>query len=485
MRTLVRIAREPVLAESRAALARTWESIPLRFRTPQQMYGRQGNPCGATIGAMPRCDFACRGCYLGEEANHVPALPVEAVKAQMRALRPALGNNGNLQLTDGEVTLRPEAELVELLRYADEVGLVPMLMTHGDSFRRRPGLLERLMVEGGLREISIHVDTTMKGRKGAEHRKAKTEGELNPLREEFAQMIRDARRATGRPLVAATTMTISRENLGGVADAVRSVSNNADAFKMISFQPIAQVGRTEDGLGGGVDVEELWREVAKGLEGPGRDPDYLWRGRMWLGHHDCNRYIHGFVVKPADGRSPGVFHAMRLEGDPIDEAAVEQYMQRFGGASFRRDTPWEARVRIASMLLRAPRYWSTTFVRYAAHQLRRWSPERPFGLLRDLLAKRVRADHFNIVSHHFMSRAEIETATGRERLDLCVFRVPVGGRLVSMCEVNALGVRDRFYEAIRAGRDPNLSLEEDGAAFVPTGRPAGSSPEARVLRVLP
>src|SRR5205085_1434027 len=84
------------------------------------------DPCGATIGAMPRCDFACRGCYLGEEANRIPALPVEAVKAQMRALRPTLGHAGNLQLTDGEVTLRPVGELIELLRYADEIGLVPM-----------------------------------------------------------------------------------------------------------------------------------------------------------------------------------------------------------------------------------------------------------------------------------------------------------------------------------------------------------------------
>ena len=200
-----------MLRESREKLAASWESLPERFRTKQQMFGRQGNCCGATLGVLPRCDFACTGCYLGEEANHVPPLPVEAIKAQMRALRPLLGNNGNLQLTDGEVTLRDEGELVELLRYADEVGHVPMLMTHGDSFRRRPGLLERLMERGGLREVSIHVDTTMRGRVGAAYKDATREEELNPLREEFAQIIRDARKTTGRPLVAATTMTINRE----------------------------------------------------------------------------------------------------------------------------------------------------------------------------------------------------------------------------------------------------------------------------------
>jgi uncharacterized radical SAM superfamily Fe-S cluster-containing enzyme len=75
------------------------------------MFGRQGNGCGATIGAMPRCDFACRGCYLNAEANRIPAEPVEAIKAQMRLLRPVLGHAGNLQLTDGEVTLRPVEEV--------------------------------------------------------------------------------------------------------------------------------------------------------------------------------------------------------------------------------------------------------------------------------------------------------------------------------------------------------------------------------------
>lgn len=145
-------------------LRRSWASLPGTMQVAQQMFGRQGNGCGATIGAMPRCNFACRGCYLSEGANRVPAASVEEIKGQMRALRPVLGHAGNLQLTDGEVTLRPVEEVVELLRYARSLDLIPMLMTHGDSFRRRPGLLEHLMVEGGLVEVSVHVDTTRRKR---------------------------------------------------------------------------------------------------------------------------------------------------------------------------------------------------------------------------------------------------------------------------------------------------------------------------------
>ena len=102
---LAQIVREPVLPESRALLRQSWDSLPADHRTLHQMYGRQGNACGATLGAMPRCDFACRGCYLGEEANHIPAAPVEEIRRQMRLLRTALGPNGNLQLTDGENTI--------------------------------------------------------------------------------------------------------------------------------------------------------------------------------------------------------------------------------------------------------------------------------------------------------------------------------------------------------------------------------------------
>ena len=94
-----------------------------------------------------------------------------------------------------------------------------------------------------------------------------------------------------------------------------------------------------------------------------------------------------------------------------------------------------------------------------------------------LLSGRAQAHHFNIVSHHFMSAADVESPLGRERLDLCVFRVPVGEHLLSMCEVNALGVRDRFYDDIRAGREP-------GAGLLPVGRAAAAGRAPVPLRVL-
>ena len=210
-------------AETRVALATASARLSESMRGPTQFMGRQIAGCGAVIGAMPKCDFSCTGCYLGEDANRARPRSVEEIMQQLRDIRAWLGPVGNVQITDGEVSLRNEGEVIALIRYAREIGLVPMLMTHGETFRRKPGLLERLMVEGGLSEISVHIDTTQRGRRD-HYATARTEPALDPLRAEFAEMIREARRKTGRPLTAASTVTVTRENLSGVAGIVRFFS---------------------------------------------------------------------------------------------------------------------------------------------------------------------------------------------------------------------------------------------------------------------
>lgn len=447
IRRLLAILRAPVRADTRAHLARSWLRVPPALRDRRQMLGRAGNGCGATIGAMPRCDFACRGCYLGDGANRIPPEPLDAVKAQIRALRPHLGHAGNLQLTDGEVILRPVEEVLELLRYARSLDLIPMLMTHGDAFRRRPGLLERLMTEGGLVELSLHVDTTQRGRLGAAYRDARREEELMPLRDEFAALVRRAMRTTGRPLRVATTMTVTADNLAGVPAVVRWLVANADAVRLVSFQPVAQVGRTEAGLGGAVSVEALWAAIAAGLHGDGTPAARAERGQLWVGHPGCNRYLPGVVVT-RPGAAPR-FAALREAGDPVDERAVDGFIDRFGGVSFRLDGPAERWARLLGLALRAPGFLLANAVPYARRVLERAAPGAAWRTLAELLRGRATARGLVIVSHHFMSAEELATPLGQERSALCVFHVPVDGRLVPMCEVNAGGVRERYYESLR------------------------------------
>jgi hypothetical protein len=348
------------------------------------------------------------------------------VKAQMDRLRAWLGPAGNLQLTDGEVTLRPEAELVDLLAHARAIELVPMLMTHGETFRRKPGLLERLMEKGGLREVAFHVDTTMRGRRDG-YATAACEADLDPLRAELADMIRAARRRTGCRLEAASTVTVTRENLDGVPGIVRFFLKNADAFKMVSFQPVATVGRTDPALRG-VTPDALWARIAEGAGAPD-----LLRGAGSLGHPGCSRFVQGLATTR---RGQTAFVPL-YRHDVADEMRfVNGLLDRLGGTSFRLDDRGRALRRATRLAVQHGGY----VVRHGLPYL--WRLFRRAGT--------TRARYFCLVSHHFMSAAELESPVGRERLAACAFRVPIDGRLEPMCAVNALGLRRAFYE--QAGR---------------------------------
>jgi hypothetical protein len=433
--------------KTQGLLREKWQRLPESLRTPQQLYGRHDEGCGATVGVMPRCDFACRGCYLGPDANSIPGEQLAAIKAQVRKLRPYLGRWGNLQLTDGEITLLPEAQIIEILRYARELELVPMLMTHGDTFRRKPELLNRLMIEGGLREISIHIDTTQSGRRGDAYAYAKTEAALNPLREEFADMIRNARRQTGLPLRAASTVTVSAENIEGVPTIVDWFLRNSDAFRLLSFLPVAKVGRTSGSLDG-VDVDDLWRAVGEGLpERPALDT--LTRRQWWLGHGGCNRIMLGMACGTPEGR---VAYQAFSPDDPDDQHIYGEFCEYLGGLSFRGLTIAQSIRSLVASAIREPRFFFASVPRYVWSWLKRVNQDRPWNAFYRFATGRDRLDVFTIVSHHFMDRSQLRTAEGRERVENCVFRVPVNGELVSMCEFNADGGRDRYYANLRKNR---------------------------------
>ncbi|HEV7515813.1 MAG TPA: radical SAM protein, partial [Thermoanaerobaculia bacterium] len=125
------LLKDPATPEKRRIMAERWAALDPALRLPGQGLGQKATGCGATVGIKPRCDFACTGCYLGSEANRIPDLPTEAIYRQLDELRRYLGPKSNVQITDGEVTLLPVEELIAVLRYAREIGVIPMVMTHG------------------------------------------------------------------------------------------------------------------------------------------------------------------------------------------------------------------------------------------------------------------------------------------------------------------------------------------------------------------
>jgi len=122
---------QPLPAERLRLNRAHWQELPENLRLPGQLSGRWHIACGATHSVMERCDFACTSCYLSRSANATPPLGAAEVYRQLDQLRAYLGPWGKAQITSGEVTLLPLETLGGYFRYAHQIGLDPILMTHG------------------------------------------------------------------------------------------------------------------------------------------------------------------------------------------------------------------------------------------------------------------------------------------------------------------------------------------------------------------
>ena len=136
--------RHPIAGEKTDLLRTRWASLPAELRTPNQISGRHLTHCGFTTGAS-YCSFHCTHCYLPKNANQVPIPSLAQMKEQIDANRRFQGPGGGLQLTGGDVAdaywrSGRQDELVEIVRYAIKTGLVPMLMTHGQTLIEPPGI---------------------------------------------------------------------------------------------------------------------------------------------------------------------------------------------------------------------------------------------------------------------------------------------------------------------------------------------------------
>ena len=192
LRVLWRLFK-PVSVEKQNLLQRRWLDLPDSLRTPNQVIGKHWVHCGYTLGPA-FCSFGCSHCYLPRGANRLPMVTLGSMKAQIDAQRRLMGPGGNLQITGGDVVEAywregRKEELIEVVRYAVENDLVPMLMTHGQVLLDHPDYLERLVLEGGLRKISVHIDITMAGRPGFPLRTLARESDLYALRSLFVQLV--------------------------------------------------------------------------------------------------------------------------------------------------------------------------------------------------------------------------------------------------------------------------------------------------------
>jgi hypothetical protein len=438
IKSVVKNLLRPTPPELRRLGARRFQGLPDSLKTPEQIIGFGHHSCGATHGVLERCDLACTSCYLGEEANAAEPLPKSEVFQQLDRLREFLGPQGKAQITAGEVTLLPRETLGQYVRYAIDIGLDPMVMTHGRRFLQEPEYLQKLIEEDGLEKISIHVDSTQRGRE--EWSPFVTEEQLNPVRDRYAKLIRDMRAKTGRKLHAAHTVTVTRKSLDEIPEMMGWLVRNLDAFRMVSFQPVAEVGRTEDRAISGLTLTDVWDRICAALGKP------LNRDAMHFGHPECHIMIP--VVVARAGERHCVLETVRA-GRRWDRAYLRRLLRAVGGYSVRGKSRTENLLGVASLALRSPLLLFETLL-YGLY--RTWGDRRHLAavLLEAVRSRDLSVKPLALVVQNFMSPGELETPLGRERLEACTFRVPVGGKMIPMCELNATGLRSKLYPAARS-----------------------------------
>jgi glycosyltransferase involved in cell wall biosynthesis len=438
--------RNPIDPEKARILKERWDSLPRELQTPNQISGRHLTHCGFILGAS-YCSFHCTHCYLPKNANRVPIPSLTDVKEQINANRCFQGPGGGLQITGGDVVdaywrSGRVDELVEIIRYAYQVGLVPMLMTHGQTLLEQPEFFERLLVEGGLRQISVHIDVTQAGRHGYPIGRVRSEADLHPVREAFTKLAQDIRRRTGLPIEYALSFTVTQKNIQDVPEVIRwhlADPERTQIWRMLSFQPEADTGRTIFSKQP-VTPEIVWKKICEGTGLP------LEKDGTFFGHPDCNSWASILV-----SRRTGKYLPL-LPTDRTTKHLLGKLLERVGGLSLMTDDARTAPWRIAGVFVQNPGLALRALIHLVVLMA---SGRLPVPMMLDLI--RGQAHTLGVGTHNFMDAAEVERADQdpvvRARLNACVFKgaVKENGewKAVPMCKMNQQKWSEIYEERLR------------------------------------
>lgn len=435
--TDLELATRPIHPETRAALDRRWADLPDHVKTDNQLLGRCAVGCEGTHGVFPKCNLTCSPCYHSADANKVRIdgdHTVDNVTRQMAYLRRMRGPRAHAQLIGGEVSLLPAADHAAALLAMRDAGREPMSMTHGDFDAEY--LRDVVLDENGtprFKKVSFaaHFDSLMRGRRGAV--RPRSEAELNPFREQFAQMFVDLKRDHGVSSYLAHNMTVTPSNVDEVEQVTRDVLDMP--FDMMSFQPAAFIGddrRWREDFGE-VTIDKVWERIEKGA-----GQKLPWQATQF-GDPRCNRSTVGVRVG-------GVFAPLLDPEDPRDIAARDRFLAHHGGMIFG-DVPTGILVVKVLRAVAAHPGDIPPLVRLMSRVVRR------AGGLRKMIsaARRKKVSFKTFVVHNFMDSEQVKPAwemmekgivaddpllkETQERLGSCMYAMshPEDGRLVPAC----------------------------------------------------
>ncbi|MGI8821354.1 MAG: hypothetical protein ACR2ID_10890 [Chthoniobacterales bacterium] len=425
--------RNPIVEEKARVLQERWDSLPPELQTNNQISGRHLTHCGFTLGAS-YCSFHCTHCYLPKNANQIPIPSLAQVKEQIDANRRLQGPGGGLQITGGDVAdaywkSGRADELVEIIRYAYSVGSIPMLMTHGQTLIEQPQYLERLVVEGGLRQISVHVDMTQAGRHGYPIGRIQCEADLHPVRQAFTDLALRIRAQTGCILEYALSFTVTRRNIDDVPEVIRwylADPQRSYIWRMLSFQPEADTGRTIFSQRP-ITSADVWRKICDGVGLP------LRRDVSIFGHPDCNSWASLLIARPSGKYFP------LLPDDPKFDALLGEVLAKIGGLSLVNDDAGTPAYRLAGVLFQHPILAARVVSQVVRYLTSRHAPRE---ILQSLIRGQVHT--LGVGMHNFMDAKQVAQAEHdpviKARLDSCVFKGAVkrNGQweAVPMCSMN-------------------------------------------------
>lgn len=339
-----------------------------------------------------RCNLDCTLCYLSEHAEATRDPPLAELLVRIDEIAAMFGPNTDIQISGGDPTLRPIADLVAIVRRIRALGMRSSLFTNGILASR--ALLARLAREG-LNDVAFHVDMTQQ-RKGFD-----SESDLDRLRSEYID------RARGLGLQVFFNTTVFSGNLHEVAHLVRFFARHVDVVRFASFQLGADTGRgVTRNRGAAVNQESVIAQIRRGA---GVDLSF---DTFLAGHPRCNRAAMALV---AGGR----FVDLLAERD----LAIE-VMNRTTGIVANRDRPFRTAAAFALAVLRQPDL---------VMQSIGWTLRAVWRLRAGLAPGRGPSGKLTFFLHSFMDASALE----QERLDTCVFMAATPQGFMSMCEFNA------------------------------------------------
>lgn len=383
-------------------LAQTWARLDDQFRTDNQVLGAKRTIACVALEITQRCNLDCSICYLSENSESTPDIPLDTIFRRIDRIRQDYGVGCNVQITGGDPTLRDHDELERIVRHCVDLKLFPSLFTNGIYATRE--LLQRLS-EAGLSDVAFHVDLTEK-RKGYSK-----EMQLCEVRQEYIE------RARGLGLQVIFNNTVFAANYNEVPQLVEFYKRNSDVVGMASFQLQADTGRGKTRKRKQtISIETVSKQIEAGL-----GTTLSW-DNVLFGHPSCHKIGYSMIIDPK-GRAKSV--------DLFDDGEeVADLLRTFNDIYFDRR---EAKRAAVQMVKEAHKRG------YLKRGSKFWGRKIRENLL-DVVRARGDVHKLSFVMQNFQDAQSLD----HERIDNCSFHCMTDDGGVSMCVHNAY--RDHYLE---------------------------------------